>query len=257
MSEKPEQQIIQVEILRYSPETDQEPVWQSYPVPFDSSTSVLEGLTYIKDHLDGSLSFRWSCRMAVCGSCGMQINGEPKLACHTFLREFYPHKVRIEALANFPIERDLVVVMDDFIEKLETIKPYVIREEEKPLEEGEYLQTPAEQVPYMQYSQCINCMLCYAACPQYALNEAFIGPAALALTHRYNMDNRDQGVDQRMEVLNMEEGVWGCTAVGACSEVCPKGVHPAAAIQQSKILGTLDYMKMNALRKFILPRGAK
>lgn len=252
-----EQQIIQMEILRYRPESDHEPVWQSFDVPFDPATSVLEGLNYIKDHLDGSLSYRWSCRMAVCGSCGMQINGEPHLACKTFLREFYPHKVRVEALANFPIERDLVVEMDDFIEKLEAMQPYIIRDQEKPLEEGEYLQTPADMTRYHQYAQCINCLLCYSACPQYALNPDFTGPAVLALAHRYNMDNRDQGVDERMKQINQEEGVWGCTAVGACSEVCPKGVHPAAAIQQTKVLGTLDYMKMNALRKFILPQGAK
>jgi len=249
--------IIQMEVLRYRPEEDREPVWQSYNVPFSDDMSVLQGLNYIKDYLDGTLSYRWSCRMAVCGSCGMMVGGDPKLACQTFLRDFYPQKVRIEPLANFPIERDLVVVQDHFITKLEESKPYIQREEDKPLEEGEYLQTPADLTRYQQYSNCINCLLCYSACPQFALNEEFTGPAVLALVHRYNMDNRDQGADERVKFINQEEGVWGCTAVGACSEVCPKGVHPAAAIQQGKILSVLDYMKLNKLRQFILPKGAQ
>jgi fumarate reductase iron-sulfur subunit len=94
---------------------------------------------------------------------------------------------------------------------------------------------------YYQYSQCINCLLCYAACPQYGLNSAFTGPAALALLHRYNADSRDEGKSERMKVVNAEDGVWGCTLVGYCSEVCPKGVDPARAVNQNKIESTKDY----------------
>ena len=100
---------IEIEVLRYRPEQESEPVWQSYNVPFTDDMSVLQGLQYIKDDLDGTLSFRWSCRMAICGSCGMMINGKPKLSCQTFLRDLLPGPVRVEALAHFPIERDLVV----------------------------------------------------------------------------------------------------------------------------------------------------
>ena len=100
---------ITIEVLRYRPETDTEPVLQEFIVPFTDDMSVLQGLQYIKDELDGSLSFRWSCRMAICGSCGMMIAGVPKLGCQTFLRDYYPNKLRVEALAHFPIERDLVI----------------------------------------------------------------------------------------------------------------------------------------------------
>src|SRR5512141_3420701 len=112
------EKIIEIEVLRYRPEQDKEPVLQTYKVPFTEDTSVLQGLQYIKDFLDGTLSFRWSCRMAICGSCGMMIDGKPKLSCKTFLREYYPAGLRVEALAHFPIERDLVVGRDDCIGKL-------------------------------------------------------------------------------------------------------------------------------------------
>lgn len=233
--------VIEMEVLRYRPEQDTEPFFQTYQVPFTDDMSVLQGLQYIKDELDSTLSYRWSCRMAICGSCGMMINGIPELSCHTFLRNFYPAKLRVEPLNHFPIERDLVIAADDFIEKLESIKPYIIPKSRRTLEQGEYLQTPAELERYEQYSSCINCMLCYAACPQYGINNDFMGPGVLALLHRYNMDTRDGGQAQRMELVNAEEGVWNCTAVGYCSEVCPKNVDPANAVNINKINSAKDF----------------
>lgn len=233
---------IELEVLRYNPETDDEPKLQAYSVPCPEEWVVLDALNYVKDHLDTTLSYRWSCHMAVCGSCGMMINGEPTLACKAFIRD-YPDRIRVEPLANFPIERDLVTVVDDFVGKLAQIKPYIIPKEEKAISEGEYRQTPEELKRYKQYTLCINCMLCYAACPQYGLVPDFIGPAALTLAHRYNTDSRDGGRDQRQEVIATNEGVWECSFVGACSEVCPKHVDPAAALQQIKIASTVDWYK--------------
>ncbi len=245
-------ELITVEVLRYRPEQDDKPWMQSFDVPFEHDMSILDTLQYIKDNLDTTLSFRWSCRMAICGSCGYMVNGVPKLGCKTFLRDYFPHKVRIEALANFPIERDLVADIGDFVSKLEEIKPYIIREDKQKIEDGAYLQTPEEMARYKQFSMCINCGLCYAACPQYGLNNAFMGPAALALIHRYNNDSRDQGRAERMPIVNAEEGVWSCTFVGYCSEVCPKGVDPAAAINMDKVNSSIDY----GLSKIGLGSGA-
>ncbi|WP_372528027.1 succinate dehydrogenase/fumarate reductase iron-sulfur subunit [Piscinibacter sp.] len=242
---------IAIEVLRYRPEQDAEPVLQTFQVPFTDDMSVLQGLQYIKDYLDGSLSFRWSCRMAICGSCGMMIDGKPKLSCKTFLREYYPGGLRVEALAHFPIERDLVVSVDDFVGKLESIKPYIIPKEPRTLEQGEYLQTPAQLEQFEQFSSCINCMLCYAACPQYGLDPKFIGPGVLALLHRYNADSRDGARAERMQIVNAEEGVWSCTAVGYCSEVCPKHVDPANAVNQNKVNSAKDYFL-----RFLAPKGA-
>ena len=236
------EKIIEIRVLRYRSEQDKEPVPQSFKVPFTDDMSVLQGLQYIKDYLDGTLSFRWSCRMAICGSCGMMIDGKPKLSCKTFLREYYPEGLSVEALAHFPIERDLIVSVEDFVSKLERIKPYIIPKEPRTLEQGEYLQTPQQRDMYEQFSSCINCMLCYAACPQYGLNPDFTGPGILALLHRYNADSRDGGQSERLNSLgHTDEGFWGCTAVAYCSEVCPKGVDPANAINQNKMNSAINY----------------
>jgi fumarate reductase iron-sulfur subunit len=242
---------ITIRCLRYDPEAEGAPRWQDYDVAFTDDMSVLQGLQHVKDHLDGSLTFRWSCRMAICGSCGMMINGVPALACEAFLRDFHPGGVEVGPLANFPIVRDLVIDQTDFLKKLESVKPYIVPAPDAPPGHVTNLQTPAQMDEYYQYSQCINCLLCYAACPQYGLNPAFTGPAAFALLHRYNADSRDAGTAQRMQVVNAEDGVWGCTLVSYCSEVCPKGVDPARAVNQNKINSTKDYFL-----RFLTPRGS-
>ncbi|VTR51189.1 Fumarate reductase iron-sulfur subunit [Serratia fonticola] len=112
---------LKIEVMRYNPERDAEPHFETFSVPYDEQTSLLDALGYIKDNLAPDLSYRWSCRMAICGSCGMMVNRVPKLACKTFLRE-YTDGMKVEALGNFPIERDLVVDMTHFIESLEAIK---------------------------------------------------------------------------------------------------------------------------------------
>ncbi len=183
---------IHLQVSRYSPEKDAAPYFETFEVPFRKDWVVLDALNYIKDKKDGSLTYRWSCRMGICGSCGMLVNGEPKLTCATFLADYSPAPVRVEPLRNFPVVRDLVIAMTDFMRKLQRMKPWLIRKEEKPLSEGEYLQTPEQLDAYKQYSMCINCMLCYAACPVYGLDPLFAGPAAIALAQRYNLDSRDE-----------------------------------------------------------------
>ncbi|MBD1390862.1 succinate dehydrogenase/fumarate reductase iron-sulfur subunit [Neiella sp. HB171785] len=239
--------MMRVKVQRYRPEQDDAPFMQEFEVPYADDMSIIDALHYIKDNLDGTLSYRWSCRMAICGSCGYMVNGVPKLGCKTFLRDYLNTGITVESLANFPIERDLVADIGDFVEKLEEIKPYIIRQDAVSVDDGEHLQTPAQLTRYRQYSLCINCGLCYAACPQYGLNNEFMGPAALTLLHRYNQDSRDQGRDERIDIVNAEEGVWGCTFVGYCSEVCPKGVDPASAIQQGKVESSTDFV-MSKLR---------
>jgi fumarate reductase iron-sulfur subunit len=242
---------IRLQVARYRPEQQSEITFDEYEIPCPKDWVVLDGLNHVKDRLDGTLSFRWSCRMGICGSCGMTVNGEPKLTCATFLADYAPGPVRVEPLRNFPIIRDLVVDIGDFMRKLVRVKPWIVRHVEKPLSEGEYRQTPAEMEEYKQFSMCINCMLCYAACPIYGLDPKFIGPAAIALAQRYNLDNRDEGAAERMEVLSEHEGIWGCTFVGECTKVCPKHVDPAGAIQRYKLSAALE-----SVRTFFMPRGA-
>jgi fumarate reductase iron-sulfur subunit len=236
---------ISLEVFRYLPDEDDanksEGYFQTYEVPYNKDWVVLDALNHIKNHMDGTLSFRWSCRMGVCGSCGMMVNGVAFLTCAAFLRDYLPGPIRREPLSYFPVIRDLVIDMEGFMERLNSVSPWLIREEEKPLEEGEYLQSPAELASYKQFSMCINCMLCYAACPVTGIEKDFVGPAALALAHRYNQDSRDEGFEQRREAIFSHNAIWDCTFVGECSEVCPKDVDPAAAIQQLKLDATKDW----------------
>ncbi len=243
---------ITLQVARYRPEEESEATFQEYEVPYHKEWVVLDGLNYVKDRLDGTLSYRSSCRMGICGSCGMTVNGEPKLTCATFLADYAPGPVRVEPLRNFPVIRDLVVDIGDFMWKLVTVKPWIVRKEDKPLSAGEYLQTPQEMDEYQQYSMCINCMLCYAACPVYGLDPNFIGPAAIALAQRYNLDGRDEGARERLEVLSQHDGIWGCTFVGECTEVCPKDVDPAGAIQRYKLTAALESVK-----SILTPWGAR
>jgi fumarate reductase iron-sulfur subunit len=194
----------------------------------------------------------WIYVVPLCGSCGMMVNGEPKLTCATFLTDYAPGPVRVEPLKNFPIMRDLIVEITDFLSKLSKVKPWLIRNKEKPVSEGEYLQTPEQLDTYRQFSMCINCLLCYAACPVYGLDPLFSGPAALALAQHYNMDSRDEGKSERLDILSQHDGIWGCTFVGECTEVCPKHVDPAGAIQQYKLTATQEWVK-----SMLMPWGGK
>ena len=241
-----------LEVARYSPEQDTKPCFATYEVPVHKEWVVLDALNYIKDKVDGSLTYRWSCRMGICGSCGMMVNGEPKLTCATFLSS-YAHngnKIRVEPLRYFPVVRDLVTELSDFLVKLKKVKPWLIRKDTVPLSQGEFLQTPEQLDYYKQFSMCINCTLCYSACPVVGLDPKFVGPAAIALAQRYNLDSRDQGAVDRIAVLAHPEGIWGCTFVGECTKVCPKHVDPAGAIQQYKLNAVLDW-----LTSFVMPRG--
>src|SRR5438445_10060137 len=247
-----EQRTISLNVFRYLPEQEEQPRFQSYTVPYREDWVVLDALNYIKDQIDGTLSYRWSCRMGVCGSCGMMVNGEPKLTCAAFLKNYYPNPIRVEPLANFPVIRDLVVNLDDFMHKLKELKTWLIPKEEKPVAAGEYLQTPEQLAHYKQFSMCINCMLCYAACPVYGLEPKFLGPAAIALAQRYNLDSRDGARDERNDIIASSEGIWECTFVGECTKVCPKHVDPAGAIQQYKLTATIERFK-----SFLMPWAAK
>ena len=241
---------IRLQVARYRPEQESEATFDEFEVPCPKEWVVLDGLNHVKDQLDGTLSFRWSCRMGICGSCGMTVNGEPKLTCATFLSEYAPGPVRVEPLRNFPVIRDLIVDIGDFMRKLVRVQPWIVRPTEPSPAEGAYRQTPEEMDEYKAFSMCINCMLCYAACPIYGLDPKFIGPAAIALAQRYNLDSRDQGAPDRMEVLSEHEGIWGCTFVGECTKVCPKNVDPAGAIQRYKLTAAVE-----SIKSFVMPRG--
>jgi succinate dehydrogenase / fumarate reductase, iron-sulfur subunit len=224
------------EVLRYNPEKDGAPRLQEYSVPVTKGMTVLDGLTWIKEHLDPTLAWRSSCRMGVCGSCGMFINGLPRLACNNQIMHLHSDRVTVKPLPNYDMIRDLVPDLEGFFTKHRSAKPYLIRRELKEQETptGEFFQSHEELVNYIQFAYCIKCGLCLAACPTVATDDHYLGSQALGQAWRYTADSRDEGAGEREDEVYSDHGVYRCHFAGACSEVCPKGVDPALAIQLLK-----------------------
>lgn len=220
-------------IERYIP-GDGKPSWRDYVVPVMKGMTVLEGLIYIKEHADSSLAWRASCRMAVCGSCGVFINRFPMLSCHTQIMELGTDTVEIAPMPSFDNIRDLVPDLDIMFTKLQAVKPFIIRKrdpEEIDRPTAEFLQTEKEVLQYLQFSYCIKCGICLSACPTLATDRGYIGPQALTQAYRYSIDTRDDGLVSRRDAVDLLDGPFKCHFAGACSEACPKGVDPAMGVQ--------------------------
>jgi succinate dehydrogenase / fumarate reductase, iron-sulfur subunit len=227
---------VRFEVLRYNPGKDAEPKLRQYVVPVTKGMTVLDGLTWIKEHEDRTLSWRSSCCMGICGSCGMFINGLPRLACNNQIVHLHSDVVVVKPLPNFDIIRDLVPDLESLFAKHRSGNPYLIRKDlaEQNLPTGEYFQSEEELVNYIQFAYCIKCGLCMAACPTVATSSDYTGPQSLTQAWRYTTDTRDEGAKERAGVLYSTHGVYRCHFAGACSQVCPKGVDPALAIQLAK-----------------------
>jgi succinate dehydrogenase / fumarate reductase, iron-sulfur subunit len=239
------------EVLRYNPGVDSAPRLQEYKVPVSKGMTVLDGLNWIKERLDRSLTWRSSCRMGICGSCGMFINALPRLACNNQIIHLHSDRVTVKPLPNYDIIRDLVPDLEGLFAKHRAIKPYLIRQDlaEQNLPTGEYFQTAEELVNYIQFAYCIKCGLCLAACPTVATSENYAGPQSLTQGLRYTLDSRDSGARERDEEMYSTHGVYRCHFAGACSQVCPKGVDPALAIQMAKKQAFLKSMGMHKQRQ--------
>lgn len=223
---------ITLRVAKFNPATDKEKHWIDFQIPYQRWTTVLDAILEAKKYLDHSIAVRYSCRQASCGSCGMIINGRPRLACFTKISELDSNIVTVEPMNNFPIIRDLAVGFDRLFKKHKSLKPFIIREDSEVTgKTTELLQTPEELDKYIQFSNCIKCGLCNSVCPTMATDSSFIGPQALAQAYRYIADNRDKGKDDRLKVIDDSHGIWRCHFAGSCSQVCPKGVDPAMGIQ--------------------------
>lgn len=207
--------------------------FSTFSVPVRRWTTVLDALIYAKEHSDSSIAIRFSCRMASCGSCGMIINGIPRLACYTKISELGYDTVTCEPLPNFPVIRDLVTDFQQFFNHHRHMEPYIENQYPVPREEAlsEFKQTPRDIDNYLQFSYCIKCGLCYSACPTVATDTKFPGPQALSQAYRYSADNRDDAEKKRLDIVDNRHGIWRCHFAGSCSAVCPKGVDPALGIQ--------------------------
>ncbi|MGE5344282.1 MAG: succinate dehydrogenase/fumarate reductase iron-sulfur subunit [Candidatus Omnitrophota bacterium] len=225
-----------VKILRYNPEEDKKPYWKNYQLESDDDVTILDVLNEIHWNIDGTLSFRRSCRSAICGSCAMKVNGRNVLACETGIYQFKGKTLKIEPLPGFKIIKDLVVDMDLFFEKLERIKPYLILK--KPIPDKEFHQSPTEFDEIGESALCILCGACTSSCPSFWANENYLGPAALLKAYRYMFDSRDDGTDERLDIINDRNGIWRCHVIFNCMEACPKDIKIPEYLSRLKVKAT-------------------
>lgn len=237
-------------IRRYNPDIHGKTYWQNFTVQVEPEMTVLDGLNQIRETHDATLSYRHSCRMGVCGSCGMLLNGRPSLACSTQILDIARRFLTVAPLPNFDIIKDLVPDLTSLFEKHISVHPYVIRNDEKEMSNptGEFYQKPDELIEYLQFTYCIKCGLCMSACPTSATDSEYLGPQALSQAYRYSKDTHDDGFQLRKKVVGSSKGAFRCHYAGECSRVCQKGVDPARAIQLMKRELVLDYLKLRKQR---------
>ncbi|MBI5651384.1 MAG: succinate dehydrogenase iron-sulfur subunit [Chloroflexi bacterium] len=222
---------IKLSIYRRDPDLDTAPRYQTYEIQPEPGQTVLMALYHILDNVDKSIAFRASCRSAVCGSCGMHINGQNRLACETQLAPL-GNEILIEPLPHLPVLKDLVVDMTAFWDKYEKVRPYLIAMKNPP--EKERLQSPAQRKRIDEFIDCILCACCHSTCTLDAWSNDYLGPAALAKAYRFVADTRDEGGVERLKIVASEEGVFRCHTIFNCTEECPKKISPTFAIQEMK-----------------------
>ncbi len=218
---------VKLRILRYDPQRDHKPHWESYLVEAGPMDRVLDLLHTVKWETDGSLTFRRSCAHGVCGSDAMLINGRNRLACKIRIDQL-GSKISVAPLPGLPVVKDLVVDMEDFFSKYRSVKPYLINESPEPTRER--LQTAVERARYDDTTKCILCAACTSSCPSFWAQKGYVGPAAIVNAHRFIFDSRDEAADERLEILADEDGVWRCRTIFNCTDACPRGINITQAI---------------------------
>ncbi|MGQ9507489.1 MAG: succinate dehydrogenase iron-sulfur subunit [Candidatus Bathycorpusculaceae bacterium] len=226
------EKVVEFRINRFVPQTKRHYI-STYKVPIRKGTSILEALQYIRDNLDETLSFRHSCRMGICGSCGINVNGQPMLACYTQVLDLGVDKLELAPLSNMPVIKDLIVDIEPFLDTFKKIKKFLIKPEVELNKLVEFVQSPADLKKYWDLTLCTKCSICYSACPA-AIDQRFLGPSTLTANYRFIADSRDEGLDERLKP--MADNVWLCTSCNSCTLFCPKLVNCSNAIVDDRSL---------------------
>ena len=224
---------VTLKIQRFDPKVDAKPHWKEYTVDVEPTDRLLDALHEVKWYQDGTLAFRRSCAHGVCGSDALTINSVNRLACKVLMADL-GSRVTIEPLRGFPIVKDLIVDMDPFFEKYRSVKPYLINYDPPP--PTERYQDQEDRIKIDDTTKCILCGACTGSCPSFWGNREYVGPAAIVQAHRFIFDSRDQGANDRLEILNDRNGVWRCRTVFNCVGACPREIDVTRAIGDVKKL---------------------
>jgi succinate dehydrogenase / fumarate reductase iron-sulfur subunit len=230
-----------LKIRRYLPESGEAAFWQEYTVDLEGHRSVLEAILTARADQDGTIGIRCSCRAAICGSCGVRINGKPRLACNTHLDHVAGDEpITVEPMGNMPVLKDLIVDMDAVHwKKIQRVTPWLLPDGEPP--EREYIVPHEAMVDVTQSMACIQCGACVSDCLSMEVDPLFVGPAALAKAYRFVGDPRDGARHERLEDLSEDpHGIYDCTHCFNCIDACPKGVAPMSQIMRLRRIAGSD-----------------
>jgi succinate dehydrogenase / fumarate reductase iron-sulfur subunit len=223
---------VQLKIFRFNPEKDQKSHYKTYDVEAEPTDRVLDVLEYIKNNIDGTLTFRRSCAHGICGSDALRINGANYLACKVLVKDLDSDKLTVEPLLGLSVIKDLVVDMEPFFDHYRSMMPYFVNDEAPP--EGERLQSPEERERFDDTTKCILCAACTTSCPSYWANDKYFGPAAIVNAHRFIYDSRDRAAAERLRILNDQFGVYRCHTIFNCTLACPREIQITTAIGEVK-----------------------
>lgn len=223
---------INFEIFRFNPEVDREPHYQNYTVSAKPTDRILDCLNSIKWEQDGTLAYRMSCGHGVCGSDAMKINGKCALACQKLVKDYEGEVVTLEPLPSFEVQKDLIVDLEPFFEKVNLVRPYLVSSMNPP--EKERMQSQEDSKKVDMVIRCILCACCMGACPVVNENDQFLGPAPIVWAFRYVFDSRDDQYLERLRQLDYDDGVWGCVNHFECTKACPKEIPITKSINMVK-----------------------
>ena len=222
----------QITVQRFNPDLAPNHFVSNYSIEYDRGTTLLSALLHIKNQIDGTLTFRASCRAAICGSCLMQVNGVQKLACRLSLHDELALRgqIHVGPMANMLVIKDMVVDLAPFWKKINAITPYVVSTEQQSVRPAEY--DALQNIHEMLHNAdgCIMCSACLSACATFEASPNFLGPAALAKAYRFLVDPRDEAHHSRLAFLQGDNGIWDCVRCNLCVSVCPKDVAPMEQI---------------------------
>ena len=222
---------VPVKILRFNPETDKKPHYETYRVEVEPMDRVLDALNEIKWKQDGTLAYRRSCAHGICGSDAMRINGKNRLACKILIGQM-GKKITVEPMLGFRVEKDLIVDMESFMQKYKSVKPWLINEEPAPARER--LQSIEEREKFDEGTKCILCGACTTSCPSFWADPKYVGPAAIVQANRFLFDSRDKATQERLAILGDKEGVWRCRTIFNCVDACPRDIPVTKLIGEVK-----------------------